>query len=94
VFDLGQLTGPQSKHEDLSNAGINVKKDKAAASGYAAMHNKFAVIDQRIVITGSYNWTTNATQNNDENLIIITSRDAAAKYNVEFERIWALAVDL
>jgi Leucine-rich repeat (LRR) protein len=34
------------------------------------MHNKFCIIDERIVITGSYNWTYNAASKNHENIII------------------------
>jgi len=30
------------------------------------MHNKFAVIDDNIVITGSFNWTASADKRNDE----------------------------
>jgi phosphatidylserine/phosphatidylglycerophosphate/cardiolipin synthase-like enzyme len=52
------------------------------------MHDKFMIVDKKIVATGSYNWTTNATDYNDENLIIITSDSTAAAYNNEFNRIW------
>ena len=53
-----------------------------------SMHNKFVVIDKNIVATGSYNWTNNATFNNDENLLVITSKSLAGIYNLEFERLW------
>jgi hypothetical protein len=51
------------------------------------MHNKFCVIDQQTVITGSYNWTYKA-QHNDEN-ITITQKSAAfaADYVLEFQRL-------
>ena len=94
IFDEGQLTGPNSRHIDLNNAGVAIKKDKPTTYSLSQMHNKFAVIDNRIVITGSYNWTTNATNNNDENLIVVTSPSIAAAYNTEFNRIWEHAVDL
>lgn len=34
------------------------------------MHHKFCIIDQKIVITGSYNWTKQA-RNNEENITVI-----------------------
>lgn len=34
------------------------------------MHNKFCIIDNKIVITGSYNWTYYAESRNEENIII------------------------
>jgi tetratricopeptide (TPR) repeat protein len=36
------------------------------------MHNKFCLIDNRILITGSYNWTLKAEKSNYENIIIST----------------------
>lgn len=36
------------------------------------MHNKFCIIDDRILITGSYNWTLKAEKSNFENIIIST----------------------
>jgi cardiolipin hydrolase len=35
------------------------------------MHNKYAIIDDEYVITGSFNWTQHAIISNNENLIII-----------------------
>jgi phosphatidylserine/phosphatidylglycerophosphate/cardiolipin synthase-like enzyme len=55
------------------------------------MHNKVIVIDERIVITGSMNYSTNAEVSNDENIIIIDNADIARLYLEEFERIWNLA---
>jgi len=51
------------------------------------MHNKFAVIDRNIVITGSYNWSNNATNINDENMVVIRSEDLSNDFNQEFEEL-------
>lgn len=37
--------------------------------GYGMMHQKFCIIDRKIVINGSYNWSKNA-KNNHENVIV------------------------
>jgi phospholipase D len=37
----------------------------------AIMHNKFAIIDNSTVITGSFNWTNAADKKNCENIVII-----------------------
>ena len=53
------------------------------------MHQKFAVIDGRIIFTGSYNWTHAADSLNDENLLIF--RDAgplAEEYRKAFLQLW------
>lgn len=53
------------------------------------MHQKFAIIDRRVVFTGSYNWTHSAESRNDENLLFF--RDAgplADEYRKAFMRLW------
>ncbi len=41
------------------------------------MHNKFCVIDEMILINGSYNWTYYAENRNSENILIIKDDQAA-----------------
>lgn len=62
----------------------NVKLD---ANKYL-MHHKVFIIDDEVVITGSYNPTQNGNENNDENLIIIRDKATATLYEKEFERLW------
>lgn len=54
------------------------------------MHNKFIVVDDRIVITGSLNYSTNAEESNDENVLIIDNPDIAHLYMQDFDRVWNL----
>lgn len=51
------------------------------------MHHKFIVIDGRTVLTGSYNFTTQATDENRENLVQIISPATARAFKAEFEAI-------
>jgi len=57
------------------------------------MHNKVIVVDERYVITGSLNFSTNAETSNDENVLIIDNPDIAKLYMQDFERIWNLGSD-
>jgi len=50
------------------------------------MHNKFCVIDNQTIISGSYNWTINANSN-DENITILYDKLTAELYTQEFRRI-------
>lgn len=52
-----------------------------------AMHNKFVVIDRRWVLTGSYNFTTAATDGNWENIVQIESPDVAERFAKEWQKI-------
>lgn len=69
-------------------AGENLKISyiKDLNQHYYLMHNKFCVIDNKTVITGSYNWTKNANTN-DENISVIKDKNIAACYSQEFRRI-------
>ena len=69
--------------------GVPVRQD----GNPSFMHHKFIVVDERIVITGSMNYSTNAEESNDENVIIIDNAEIARLYIQEFERVWNLAND-
>ena len=73
-----------SKDVYLKNNGIPVKPIK----GKGIMHNKFCIIDEEIVLTGSYNWTKRAEAENDENMLVINSKEIAKIYKEEFDRIY------
>ncbi len=79
-----QQVSQYSEYWKLLNEGIEVFND----SNSAFMHDKFAVIDGKIVLTGSYNWSRQATERNNENLIIIYSEEIASEYEKEFEKIF------
>ena len=51
------------------------------------MHNKFCVIDRAVVITGSYNWTNKARNENHENITVIKDYSLALQYLQEFNKI-------
>jgi len=59
----------------------------------AFMHHKVIVVDERIVITGSLNFSTSAETANDENVLIIDSPEIASLYLQEFGRVWSVATD-
>ena len=52
------------------------------------MHHKFCVIDESIVITGSFNWTSQAVNFNQENILFYENKDIAQKYIAEFNKLW------
>ncbi|MEM7538542.1 MAG: phospholipase D-like domain-containing protein [Chloroflexota bacterium] len=52
-------------------------------------HHKAFVIDGKTVATGSFNFSNNANESNDENIMIIHNIDIATQYIDEFNRQWA-----
>ncbi|HWP23528.1 MAG TPA: phospholipase D family protein [Candidatus Binatia bacterium] len=68
---------------------VSGAKAKSQERDAGLMHQKFAVIDRRVILTGSYNWTRSADLWNDENLLLF--RDAgplAEEYRNAFFRLW------
>ncbi len=55
------------------------------------LHHKYAVIDKKIVIAGSHNWTEAANIGNDETVLVIENPKVAAHYAREFERLYVNA---
>lgn len=54
----------------------------------SVMHNKFVVIDFRVVITGSYNWTRQARRN-EENIVVFKEEAQAELFVEQFESLKA-----
>jgi Phosphatidylserine/phosphatidylglycerophosphate/cardiolipin synthases and related enzymes len=89
VFEKVGSDTDAAELKTLRCANIPVRRD----GNSAFMHNKIVVVDERYVITGSLNFSTNAEESNDENVIIIDNPDIAKLYMQDFDRIWALASD-
>jgi phosphatidylserine/phosphatidylglycerophosphate/cardiolipin synthase-like enzyme len=55
------------------------------------MHHKVFVIDGKIVVLGSYNFSQSAETRNDENIVVVYNEDIAEQYLSEFQRVAAQA---
>ena len=58
-----------------------------ASANIGFMHHKFCIIDGKVVISGSYNWTYYAETRNIENILISFDREIIDKYQLEFNRL-------
>ena len=86
VFDESQYySNTGTEFDRLYEATLDVRLD----GNPKFMHHKVIIIDEVIVITGSYNFSASAEKSNDENTLIIHSSNVALKYMAEFERIYA-----
>jgi len=83
-LDQEQTVYLYSQSRFLVQKGI---KTRISTNNYI-MHNKFAIIDNRILLTGSYNWTFSANHRNDENLMVIDDPDVISRYQNYFEKLW------
>ncbi len=55
------------------------------------LHHKVFIIDDNIVAFGSFNFTDNADQSNDENMLIIQNPNLANEFLAEFNRVYEQA---
>ena len=81
ILDKSQRTDQYSSATFLFNAGIPVKID----AQHAIAHNKVMIIDGETVITGSFNFTKAAEENNAENLLVIKDKKLADRYIKNWE---------
>jgi len=68
----------------IASVGVPCKTDNAVYH----MHHKFAVLDESVVIMGSFNWTGQAVKYNQENIFFYEDKNIASQYAQEFERLW------
>ena len=70
-----------------------VVKMKTVRSAYGKMHSKFCVVDDLKLISGSYNWSKNARNNNDENVIYTEDPRLVSEYLEQFNHLLETAED-
>lgn len=91
VATIFEKRGSLTQYSEMSKlfcAGGHIRQD----GNPGTMHHKVIIIDGEIVITGSLNFTQNATKKNDENVLIIYNPEIATSYIQEFERLWYQAI--
>jgi phosphatidylserine/phosphatidylglycerophosphate/cardiolipin synthase-like enzyme len=86
VADRSQRTARYTSVRYLARQGVPVRID----SRYSIMHDKFLIVDERTVETGSFNYTRAAALRNAENVVVLVDAPAvAAAYAREWQRLWA-----
>lgn len=80
----------------IYNDGVNAKHGidfsqfdsvKIRSQRGGIMHDKFCIIDNQVVITGSYNWSDNAEFRNEENIAVLENAKLATEYSVKFREL-------
>jgi phosphatidylserine/phosphatidylglycerophosphate/cardiolipin synthase-like enzyme len=86
ITDDGKIFDKGSDIYSLDRMGIRIKID----SFKSLMHHKFAIIDNKKLLTGSYNWTRTGADVNNENVLITTNKAIVKAYKNEFKRLWKI----
>lgn len=91
VFETFGSNSPRSELKTFWCANVPARQDRF---GDIFLHHKIIIIDNSTVVTGSLNFSSNADEGNEENVIIIDNPEIAALYIQEFEKIWGEARDV
>lgn len=101
-LDRGEFDDPKSRVAEIEAAGIEVRYKVYSLGFYfpraQLMHHKSLIVDQKTLITGSYNWSDTAEHSNYENLVAFGGRSKVDKaivaaFDAEFQRLWKLNRD-
>jgi phosphatidylserine/phosphatidylglycerophosphate/cardiolipin synthase-like enzyme len=74
---------------ELVQAGIPMTLVDNTSSEFATMHDKFAVVDGHLLMTGSANYSFTALNVSDEDLLTTDDASLAARYQLEFDELLA-----
>lgn len=86
IMDAGQRSEKYSSLDFLVHSGIPTG---LAETPGGLQHNKVIIVDDRAVITGSYNFTKSAETRNAENLLIIRDAPTISKYRANWINQWS-----
>lgn len=89
VFEKTGSETQYSEYGKMRKSGLDVWQD---GNPYL-MHHKVFIIDEKLVIFGSYNFSDNADTDNDENLLIVDDAGLAQAFEGEFGRVYQQAKD-
>ena len=85
LLDKGQGKRHYRAIKELQDAGIPIRIN----SHYAIMHDKYLIIDDKTVETGSFNYTASAEKRNAENVVVIkNNKKLAAQFMQNWQKLW------
>ena len=84
IVDRRQSKGDHSAVKLLKKAGVNFRYGKQRS----IFHHKFTIVDGLRIQTGSFNYTFNATKNNNENQIYLSLPEIVNRFKSRFDEMW------
>src|SRR2546425_7682729 len=84
--DVVRQTAWGSDIARLEAAGVQLKRTRGRGGGI--LHDKYAIVEGRLLVTGSYKWSTNAEENNDKNTVFARDQAVFAAFQTNFNSMW------
>ena len=94
VLDRGKYEETPATQELLANGHIPFRLLYGRQGRGSKMHQKFAILDSRTALAGSYNWSLESEEQNYESLLILRGREPLETFRREFEALWAAAAEI
>jgi phosphatidylserine/phosphatidylglycerophosphate/cardiolipin synthase-like enzyme len=91
VLDRGKYQESETTRRLLATGRFAFRLTHGRDGAGSKMHHKFALLDDSVLLTGSYNWTPESEEQNYENLLVLREPELIAAYRPEFEALWAEA---
>jgi phosphatidylserine/phosphatidylglycerophosphate/cardiolipin synthase-like enzyme len=87
VFETTGSNTQFSEYGRMKQAGLQVYQD----GNPWAMHHKVIILDERVAVFGSFNFSDNADRGNDENILIVDEERLARAFKAEYDRVLSQA---
>jgi phosphatidylserine/phosphatidylglycerophosphate/cardiolipin synthase-like enzyme len=84
VFETRGSETEYSEYGRMQQQGLDVWQD---GNPYT-LHHKVLIIDDNTVVLGSFNFSNNADEANDENILVIHNTEIAGQFMAEFQRVY------
>ncbi len=94
VIDRNKYEESAATRQLLSNQPLPFRVTYGRDGAGSKMHHKFALLDDSVVLTGSYNWTFASEEENYENVLILREPQLVDTYHTEFEALWEEAKEV
>ncbi len=89
IIDRNKYEESMATRRLLMNGDFRFRLAYGRDGAGSKMHHKFVLLDEKVVLTGSYNWTFASEQRNYENLLILREPKMVDVYLPEFEALWS-----
>ena len=100
LLDLGEYGNRNSQERVLQKGKLPLRYHtyslKHTFSFAKLMHHKYMIVDNRILSTGSYNWSRTAEHKNHENLQVFSGtkwKKLISIFRDKFEEMWEMGRD-
>lgn len=84
IIDHNNIGVPGCQIRKMHQAGVLI----VSIQQIGLMHHKFVLVDDRVLLTGSFNWTSQAVHYNNENIIVSSNNNLVKPFKMEFDKLW------